>query len=202
MEYDSIVVLGSNRLNIEERIKKVYEIYTQNPVPIICSGKHSIWQSKNEYEADIMKELLISFGIDRSQIITETQSLDTFGNAFFSLKKLQEHNLKKPLVISSPWHMNRVSYLFDLVFKKYDLDMPQYLACETSMTDQEVEMKSLEDVKGLGILREIVRRFYSKEVDQLEKEDMEKIVTRDLVGYAKEPRITLEDIQEIAKELR
>lgn len=75
-------------------------------------------------EAELMKEYCIKHKINKNCVITETNSLDTIGNAFFTRKIIDTiSNVSDVYIISSCYHMNRTKYIFYECYgkDKYDL---------------------------------------------------------------------------------
>jgi uncharacterized SAM-binding protein YcdF (DUF218 family) len=79
---------------------------------IIITGYSS---SEEVSEAQIVKKLLVYFGVDEKKIITEDKAKDTFQNALY-IKKLADLNaFKKICLITSAYHMPRSMFLFQQV---------------------------------------------------------------------------------------
>lgn len=91
-------------------------------VPIILAGGQVY--SDSGREAVIAKRMLIGLGIDESKIIIEDQSLNTKQNAQNVQKILEEKNFKKPILVTSAFHMERSM----LNFQKAGADVFAYPA--------------------------------------------------------------------------
>ena len=68
------------------------------------------------YEAEAGRQWLLARGVPEERIITETQSLDTIGNAFYGRELTYPSDLRELLVITSAFHIARTSLVFDWVF--------------------------------------------------------------------------------------
>lgn len=90
---------GANRLLTAARL------YKKTHLPIIVSGGMVYKDSGNE--ADIAKRQLISLGIPGSSIIAENKSLNTEQNAQFTKRILKTKGFKKPILVTSAFHMER-----------------------------------------------------------------------------------------------
>ena len=87
------------------RLEKAYDYATDNPnCKIIVSG--GITRNNTVSEASLMKNALISFGIDEERIISEENSKDTIENIKYC-KELMD-NGDKVVIISSQYHCSRV----------------------------------------------------------------------------------------------
>lgn len=91
---------------------------------IITSG----WAYRNDCKmtlADCMKEYLVHCGLAASKIITENNSRDTVGDAYFT-----RINIAKPMsfsnlcVVTSDYHLDRAKLIFDFVYaENYQIDL-------------------------------------------------------------------------------
>jgi uncharacterized SAM-binding protein YcdF (DUF218 family) len=128
-----IIILGggtSDTLNpvlytkerLEFFVKKV-KIYSG--VPIIVSGKYSLWMKKKpKYtEADVMESYLLKFGLPKKSIIKENNSRDTVGNIYHSKQIIKKHpEWSKILVVTTKGHDQRSHWLLKKIFgKEYTL---------------------------------------------------------------------------------
>ena len=65
-------------------------------------------------EAEISARVLKSLGVPEDKILTETKSVNTTQNARYSSKILRDYDFKKPLLVTSAFHMNRAMLAFNL----------------------------------------------------------------------------------------
>ncbi len=95
----------------EERVDYAVKLYKQG------YAAHLIFSSGTQFvfnEAEVMKSLAVSLGVPADAIILEEKAANTYQNVKFTKEILDKRNWKKVLLISSPYHMGRVS----LVVKK------------------------------------------------------------------------------------
>lgn len=123
---DVIVVLGGGSYNTgvltEDSLKRLltgFVLQKRLNVPIILSGGSAI---TNLPESEVMKNVLIELGVDRSSIFTDVYSRDTLGNAYFTKKICNQKGFKKIILITSAYHMPRSV----LTFKEAGLDVIPY----------------------------------------------------------------------------
>lgn len=74
-------------------------------VPIIISGGNVFKGRKAE--APIVKRFLVDLGIPESKLIIEDKSRDTIENAKYSKKIFEKLKYKKPILVTSAFHMKR-----------------------------------------------------------------------------------------------
>ena len=96
----------ANRLLTAVRLQKLLN------VPIIISGGQVY--SDSGAEAEISARILKTLGVPEDKIITETKSVNTSQNARYTATLMREKNFKKPLLVTSAFHMNRAMINFNL----------------------------------------------------------------------------------------
>src|SRR3989338_570787 len=115
---DAIVVFGGGAgesgvpgEGYEERVTHAVDLFKKGYAGhiIFSSGYTNIMK-----EPDVMKALAVSLGVPKDVIIVETNSSNTYKNVINVKEILKERGWGRVILISSPYHMRRVS----LVFKK------------------------------------------------------------------------------------
>ena len=88
-----------------QRLMAAYVLHRQTGLPLLVSGGEVF----TEYgrEAVIMKDILVSFGVSTDKIILEDRSLNTAENAKFSAPLLRAREFRRPLLVTSAFHMPR-----------------------------------------------------------------------------------------------
>ncbi|MDD5680540.1 MAG: ElyC/SanA/YdcF family protein [Candidatus Omnitrophica bacterium] len=94
-----------------ERVEYAAELYRSKFAGNIIFSSGYMYVFK---EPLVMKAVAVSLGVPPEAIILEDRARNTYENVEFSEKILKEKGWKEILVVSSPYHMRRVS----LVFKK------------------------------------------------------------------------------------
>jgi uncharacterized SAM-binding protein YcdF (DUF218 family) len=125
-EGDAIVILGGGTYNTgilkEDSTKRLltgFVLHKQTDLPIILSGGASIGVLP---EAEVMKELLLTLGVDKSKIHTDVNSKDTKENAQEVKKLCERLRCKKIILVTSAYHMKRAV----LSFQKAGLEVVPY----------------------------------------------------------------------------
>jgi len=94
----------------EERVQYVVELYDKGYANniLFSSGYTYIFK-----EPLVMKALAVSLGIPKDAIILEDKAKNTYENIKFSKEILERNHWNKIILISSPYHMRRVSFVFN-----------------------------------------------------------------------------------------
>jgi len=97
-----------------DRIWQALNLYKTGKIKkILISGGSGYVIKKGLDEANQLKEILILWGIPEEDIISESDSKNTYENALFTTKKLEEIGYKKRfLLITSAIHMKRAAACF------------------------------------------------------------------------------------------
>lgn len=122
---DAIVVLGGAidivqfpRITPElnrgaDRVLHAARLYRAGKAPLVIASGGNLRQSKNgTSEAAAMVQLLTEWGVPSEAIIIEGYSLNTYQNALFTQRILEEKELKRVLLVTSASHMRRALATF------------------------------------------------------------------------------------------
>jgi uncharacterized SAM-binding protein YcdF (DUF218 family) len=66
--------------------------------------------------ADVMRALAVKRGVPERAILEESQGEDTWGNAIYTRKVLEEHGLHSAILVTSPYHARRARLTFDAAY--------------------------------------------------------------------------------------
>ena len=122
-KFDVIIVLGYPATEdgkpssmMKQRVIKGAELFKERHAEnVIFTGG----AAHNKYlEAAVMAKLANSMGVPDSRIVQETKAQNTYQNAFYSVKLMQQKNWRSAIVVTSPNHVKRASYLFS----RYPID--------------------------------------------------------------------------------
>jgi uncharacterized SAM-binding protein YcdF (DUF218 family) len=112
------------------RLICAYRLYRIDRKPIILSGGAIF---NRQPEAEILKRILLSLGVNEKDIFTEAKSRDTFENAKYVKELSEKHRINRIVLITSAFHMKRSMLLFDKFFKEtipcptgYNVSKTQY----------------------------------------------------------------------------
>lgn len=117
---DCIVVLGGAvglrvkpRVDIElndavDRIYKAASLFNagKGQMVIVAAGNQP-WNSTLQPEAEIIRDLLIQWGVPQHLIVLDSNSRNTRENAINSSKALMQNDCRNPLLVTSAAHMPR-----------------------------------------------------------------------------------------------
>jgi len=89
-----------------------FKISQWYPTDIWVSGGKTLGNPGNASIAKVMKEVLVSWGVNADRIFLEEESRTTLENAFYSLNKLKIKNYRGIILVTSALHMKRSMQLF------------------------------------------------------------------------------------------
>ncbi len=126
-DYDGIIVLGAQVLpdgrpsvQLRLRIDEARAAYMKKHCIIVtCGGKG---KSEPRPEGDVMRDLLIIEGVNAEHVISDPCSEDTRQNIGNALRLLDEFDVKKPLIVTSDYHLPRaLAIMDDIGYKAYGI---------------------------------------------------------------------------------
>ncbi|MBR2179249.1 MAG: YdcF family protein [Selenomonadaceae bacterium] len=103
--YGALCSSPANRLLTAVRLQRKLNI------PILLSGGQVY--SDTGAEAKIASKVLRSLGVDSKDIIVETRSINTTQNAKYSIEILKKRKLRKPILVTSAFHISRAVLNFE-----------------------------------------------------------------------------------------
>jgi len=122
---DAIVVLGgmlsppvrkggeANLSAAADRLVHAARLYKLGKAPVVLvAGGNGGADDSMDAESVHAGALLESWGVPKSAILTETESTDTYENATFTKRMLEQHDLQRVLLVTSAMHMPRALATF------------------------------------------------------------------------------------------
>jgi len=143
MQYETSIILsdhinpdGSLDEPTEARVNKSIELYFEDTIKAITmSGGYADKEAPCTH-AEAMKLYALGRNVDKKDIYSEEESLDTIGQAVFSKRiVIIPENWEKLIVISHDYHIRRVKVIFDFVYGK-DFDI-KYVDIHSVLGDDE-----------------------------------------------------------------
>jgi len=101
---------GSNRVLRAARLFRAGKVSH-----ILASGGNLPWLGGPVPEADLMRDLLVEWGVPREAVVTETSSRTTRENALFSADIIRARGWTRVLLVTSAAHMARAIRAFRAV---------------------------------------------------------------------------------------
>ena len=89
-----------------------FKIYRDRNIDIWVSGGMAPGNRGNVPIAKVMKEVLVSWGVNPKKIILEENSRTTLENAKYTMEKLKEKDYREIILVTSALHMKRSVQLF------------------------------------------------------------------------------------------
>ncbi len=142
--YNYAIVLGGmsnidlkeNRLMIDRSIDRLLGaviLYHNGKVKkILITGGSGELLNQKKKESIFLKDLCIKLGVKEEDIIIETESRNTYENAYFSKKYIKEG---KVLLITSAFHMRRSAAIFKKAGYHFDILSTDYISNPISVDD-------------------------------------------------------------------
>ncbi|MFK7968294.1 MAG: YdcF family protein [Rickettsiaceae bacterium] len=122
---DALVVLANlmdvkGALNFESivRAKKAVEIFNEQNIPYLVTCGWAYMKGSDIRIADAFKHYLVeTLGVDPKKIITELNSRDTVGDAFFSKTTIATPlSWRNICVVTSDYHVERTREIFNFIY--------------------------------------------------------------------------------------
>jgi uncharacterized SAM-binding protein YcdF (DUF218 family) len=120
-----VIVLGGAvgapvppRVDIElheevDRVYKTAELYLAGKAPlVVVTGGNQPWSSSKTAEADLIRDLLVKWGVPSDKNFLEGSSRNTRENALYTKNLLDAINCQSPLLVTSAAHMPRALAAF------------------------------------------------------------------------------------------
>lgn len=107
---DVIIILGGD----SERIPYGVKLYKSNYSDKILVTGGQTWTELAKIEA-------LDSGVAPKDVILQDKSTTTYEDALFSRNIMLQNNFTSAIVVSSPYHMRRASWLFGRVFKNENI---------------------------------------------------------------------------------
>ena len=169
-KYDAIVVLGGavdtmtssgEQLMLNEaaeRLTGAVMLYKAGIAPRILWTGGSGYANQTVKEAPLAGRLLETMGVPKEAILLESESRNTFENAVYTKKLMEEAGIKRIVLVTSSWHMRRS----EAIFRKAGMEFTPY-AVDTLATYYGVPGDYLPDADALDnattLLRERIGFF-------------------------------------------
>jgi hypothetical protein len=169
-DYDAIIVLAGGITSeglvhpwVERRLYASYLFYKNRKTKIIClgGGSYHIPAICNSdgfiiHESTSCAEYLINLGIDSKDVYKEWSSYDTIANGYFGFTNhIIPMGLKKVLVITSEFHMDRSIEIFDWMNRLYDnlVDIKYYPVTDDELDSDIISIRRSREKESLDNLK-------------------------------------------------
>lgn len=103
-----------------DRILYGAKLYREGKAPwVIVSGGSLAWKDGPEPESNAMTELLTTMGVPKSAILRDSVSVNTYENAVYVKRILEQQGIRRVLLVTSAFHMPRSL----LIFRKLGMEV-------------------------------------------------------------------------------
>src|SRR4051812_41297021 len=197
---DAIVVLGRG-LEVDghlpllgkQRVETAAALFAWETAPrIIFAGRCSLMTETEPRitEAHAMADYAVSLGLPRDALLCEEESRDTIGNAYFTMRLLLEPNEWTSIrVVTSDFHIQRASWVFRRVLGVgYDVS---FTAAPSELSAETIAARAREESDITAFLMDWMR-----DVPDGDPIALSRLIWTEHPGYAEQPTVTREDIQE------
>ncbi|MFC6649007.1 YdcF family protein [Paenibacillus rhizoplanae] len=112
---DVIIILSGGEGRVEQGVKLFQEGYAPQ---LLLSNSQEITGPAGD-----MRQTALSLGIREDAILTEDAAESTYQNAQFTLPIMKQKGFKSAIVVSSDFHIRRVKFIFDHVYRKSGIEL-------------------------------------------------------------------------------
>ncbi|ETT45151.1 hypothetical protein C162_21478 [Paenibacillus sp. FSL R7-269] len=112
---DVIIILSGGGGRVEQGVQLFQKGYA--PQLLLSNAKEITGPAGD------MRGTALSMGIPESAILTEDAAESTYQNAQLTLPIMQQKGFKSAIVVSSDFHMRRVKFIFDHVYRKSGIEL-------------------------------------------------------------------------------
>ena len=140
-----------------ERVTKAVEFSRKNKnLKILFSGFSGDIFHNGLSESEVASRFFDEQGVKKTDLLFDNHSRNTYENAVFTKKIIAEHDLKKPLLITSALHMPRAASTFSAVF---GMDRITFYPVDYNTTG-EVEWFSYSWRSGIGRWYSVLKELF------------------------------------------
>ena len=201
---DAIVVLGSTvhedgslPLHARQRAVRAAMLYAAGVAPrVIFSGRCNLTAPEPEIsEAAAMAAYAESLGTPREAILLEEEARDTIGNAYFVGRKFLEPNGWRSIrVVTSDFHVPRTTWVFHKILgPDYDV---AFSPASTELDATIIAARARAEGDIITFLMEWIGP-----IAEGDREAVERFIHEEHPGYAPNPSVSREEIQERVNEI-
>lgn len=100
------------------RVKKTLEIQRKMNCAILVTSGWAYREDTHLAIGEVVSDYIINNYDLNCKVLTDTNSRDTVGDAFFLRKRLNKYNISKLYVVTSDYHVKRAKLIFEAFFSK------------------------------------------------------------------------------------
>lgn len=176
-EAGCIIVLGgtlegaaSPRIDVEfkdsiDRVYKTAELYRAGKAPyVVVTGGNQPWSRNGIAEADMIRDLLVEWGVPEEAIMLEGSSRNTRENALYTKNLLDSIHCDNSLLVTSAAHMPRSMAAFRAVGISAT---PVSTDVRVADTDRMTVMKFLPNAHALEMSSDAIREMVGQWVYEM-----------------------------------
>lgn len=134
---DTIILLSGDVGRLEKSVSLMNSGYADKLILTKTNGRG---------RGEISLDSVIRAGVPKEVILPEYEATSTYTNAVYSKQIMLHNEFKSALVVSSNYHMRRVQYTFDKVYKDTGIELI-YVAAPSENFDPKSWWSKKNDVK-------------------------------------------------------
>lgn len=159
---DVILVPGGSHKQLAEKAAELYQKGLAKY--ILFSGQKNLNITEDISEAEWLKAIAVNLGVPAEQILCENKATHTFENAEFSLKLLEEANLKfdKVMLVCKAYHSRRSLLTYQYIFPKNTKFLVAPIIDKRGLNRESWTTKEEHIVKVMGEVEKIGKYFKDK----------------------------------------
>jgi uncharacterized SAM-binding protein YcdF (DUF218 family) len=155
------------RINTElydsiDRVYKAAELYRARKAQrVIVTAGNQPWLETHRVEAELIRDLLLDWGVPAYAILLEDKSRNTRENAFFSKEIIDRYDCGQPLLVTSIAHMPRAV----ATFEKLGINVfPVSTDVRAYYKESHEVMDYLPDADALAMTTNVMREWLGRKV--------------------------------------
>ena len=154
-----IVILGNKNDNlgnlssvaIERCQLGIRELNKNHQYKLLLTGAFGdYFNTTQKPHTDYLQKYLYAHNVRKKEILGVVPSSNTIEDALYSHKIVEKHKVKDIIVVTSDFHMKRVKYIFDILFKGYRI---RFAAAKTNTSSAQLQALRNHEKKAMTKLR-------------------------------------------------
>jgi uncharacterized SAM-binding protein YcdF (DUF218 family) len=149
-----------------DRVYKTAQLYKAGKAPfVIVTGGNQPWSESGVAEAELIRDLLMEWGVPKDKIYLEGSSRNTRENALYTKNIIDNTFCKSPLLVTSAAHMPRAV----AAFKGVGIQVTP-ISTDIRVTDKKVYsvLDFIPDSKSLAQTSDAIREWVGQKVYEVQ----------------------------------
>lgn len=109
---------------------------------LLTGGYGTHFNESNKPHAFYLTQYLIKFGVSEKNVLEFAESANSIEDAILSRQIIQKHNIKKIIVITSDYHINRAQYIFKKIYRDLNIEI-SFNKCKSDIKNSKLDILQL-----------------------------------------------------------